>query len=52
MESWKNIRNWTRAEMLKHSQFRDIGVQIFAKQGAGQWTALHSVTIARQLLTQ
>ena len=42
----------TRAEMLKHSQFRDMDVQIFAKQSSSQWVELHRVRIARQLLTQ
>jgi hypothetical protein len=42
----------TRAEMLKHSEFRDTEVQIFAKRGSTQWTELQRVTIARQLLTQ
>jgi hypothetical protein len=42
----------TRAEMLKHSQFRDMDVQIFAKQSSSQWVELKRVRIARQLLTQ
>ncbi len=42
----------TRAEMLKHSQFRDMDAQIFAKQSSSQWVELHRVRIARQLLTQ
>ena len=41
----------TRAEMLKHSQFRDMRVQILVKQGSGQWTDLGSIDIKRQLLT-
>ena len=41
----------TRAEMLKHSHFRDMRVQILIKQGSGQWTDLGSVDIKRQLLT-
>jgi hypothetical protein len=42
----------SRADMLKNSQFRDLVVQIFAKQSSSQWTELHRVKIARQLLTQ
>jgi hypothetical protein len=42
----------SRADMLKNSQFRDIEVQIFAKQGAGQWVALQNVKIVRQVLTK
>src|SRR4051812_5350992 len=30
----------TRAEILKHSQFRDIEAQIFAKQSSSQWVEL------------
>jgi hypothetical protein len=41
----------TRADMLKHSQFRDMRVQILVKQGAGQWTDLGWIDIKRQLLT-
>ena len=42
----------TRAEMLKNSHFRDMDVQIFAKQSSSQWVELRRVRIARQLLTQ
>ena len=42
----------TRAEMLQHTDFRDMDVQIFGKQGGSQWIELHRVRIARQLLTQ
>lgn len=42
----------TRAEMLKNSQFRDMEVQIFAKQSSSQWVELQRVPITRQLLTQ
>lgn len=42
----------TRAEMLKHSQFRDMEAQIFAKQSSSQWVELQRAPIARQLLTQ
>jgi hypothetical protein len=41
----------TRAEMLKNSQFRDMEVQIFAKQSS-QWVELQRVPVTRQLLTQ
>ena len=42
----------TRAEMLKHSQFRDMEASIFAKQSSSQWVELQRVPITRQLLTQ
>jgi hypothetical protein len=42
----------TRAEMLKHSGFRDMEATIFAKQSSSQWVELQRVPIARQLLTQ
>lgn len=42
----------TRAEMLKHSQFRDMEASIFAKQSSSQWVELQRVPVARQLLTQ
>jgi hypothetical protein len=42
----------TRAEMLKNSQFRDMDVQIFAKQTSSQWVELHKARVARQILTQ
>jgi hypothetical protein len=42
----------TRAEMLKHTQFRDMDASIFAKQSSSQWVELQRVTITRQLLTQ
>jgi hypothetical protein len=42
----------TRAEMLKNSHFRDVEVQIFAKQSSSQWVELQRVKIARQLLTE
>jgi hypothetical protein len=42
----------TRAEMLKNSHFRDMEVQIFAKQSSAQWVELHRVKIARQLVTE
>jgi hypothetical protein len=42
----------TRVEMLANSRFRDLDVQIFAKQSSSQWVELQRVRIARQLLTQ
>ena len=42
----------TRAEMLKNSKFRDMEVQIFAKQSSSQWVELQRVPVSRQLLTQ
>lgn len=42
----------TRAEMLKNSHFRDIEVQVFAKQSSSQWVELKRVPVTRQLLTQ
>jgi hypothetical protein len=42
----------TRAEMLKHSLFRDVAVQIFAKQSSAQWVELQRVEVQRQVLTQ
>ena len=37
--------------MLKHTNFLDMNIQIFAKQGGSQWIELHRARIARQLLT-
>jgi hypothetical protein len=42
----------TRAEMLKNSHFRDMEVQIFAKQSSSQWVELQRGKIARQLLIE
>jgi hypothetical protein len=42
----------TRAEMLKHSSFRDMNAVVFVRQAAAQWVELHRVRIERQLLTQ
>lgn len=42
----------SRLDMLKHSQFVDMNVQIMAKQPSGQWVELHKLTIERQLLTK
>ena len=42
----------SRAEMLKNSHFRDMNVQVFAKESAAQWVELHRLKIPRQLLTR
>jgi hypothetical protein len=42
----------SRADMLKNSSFRDVTVQIFAKQTSAQWVELHRVKVPRQVLTQ
>ena len=42
----------TRVQMLENSHFRDMEVQIFAKQSSSQWVELQRVKIARQLLTE
>lgn len=42
----------SRAEMLANSQFRDMRVHLFAKQGSGQWAEIASFDVARQLLPQ
>lgn len=42
----------SRADMLKHSSFRDVTIQIFVKQTSAQWIELHRVKVQRQVLTQ
>ena len=42
----------SRADMLKHSQFRDMHVQIFVKRGSAQWVDLGRIDVPRTLLTQ
>ncbi len=42
----------SRADMLKHSEFRDMRVQILVKQGSTQWTNIGWVDVKRQLITQ
>ena len=42
----------SRADMLKHSQFRDMRVQILVKVGSSQWADVGWIDIKRQLLTQ
>lgn len=41
----------SRADMLQHSAFRDVSVQIFAKQSSAQWVELGTVTVPRRVLT-
>jgi hypothetical protein len=41
-----------RAQMLKHTQFVDAHLQLFAKHGGKQWVKLGEWPIARDLLTQ
>ena len=40
----------SRADMLKHSSFRDMDAEIFARQSSSQWVSLHKVRIARELI--
>ena len=40
----------SRADMLRHSQFRDMRVHIFARHGSAQWAELGQYDIPRQLL--
>lgn len=42
----------TRADMLKHSMFRDLEATIFVRQSSNRWVELHKVKIDRQLLTR
>lgn len=42
----------TRADMLKNSSFRDVAVQVFAKQSSAQWVELQRITVQRQILTR
>jgi len=42
----------SRADMLKHSQFRDLRVQILVKAGSAQWTDLGWIDVKRHLITQ
>lgn len=39
-----------RVEMFQHQGFKDIVVQVFAKQGGNQWVKLTEQVIDRQLL--
>ena len=40
----------SRADMLKHKDFIDMEVEVFARHNS-QWVPLHKVRISRQLLT-
>jgi len=42
----------TRAQMLKHTQFKDAQVQVFLKHGGEQYVKLGEWPVARELLTQ
>ena len=42
----------SRADMLKHSQFRDTDAEIFVRQSSSQWVSLHKVRVERQILTR
>jgi hypothetical protein len=42
----------SRADMLKHSQFRDMRVQILLKHGSAQWTDLGWIDVKRELILQ
>jgi hypothetical protein len=40
----------SRADILKHTQFRDLEAQILGRQGSRQWIELHRVKVERRLL--
>jgi hypothetical protein len=40
----------SRADILKHSQFQDVRVHIFAKHSASQWVEIATYDIPRQVL--
>jgi hypothetical protein len=42
----------SRLDMLKNSHFRDIDVEILARESAAQWISLRKERVARQLLTK
>jgi len=42
----------SRADMLKHSLFKDMRVHIFAKHSASQWVEVAQFDLPRQILTQ
>jgi hypothetical protein len=42
----------TRAEILKHSQFRDVRARIYAKHSSAQWVDLGTIDVPRQLITR
>lgn len=41
----------SRADMLKHTSFIDMDVEIFGRQTSSQWVSLHKVRVSRLLLT-
>jgi hypothetical protein len=41
----------SRADLLKHSQFQDVRVHIFAKHSSSQWVELAQFDLPRQILT-
>ena len=41
----------SRADMLKHSQFQDMRVHVFAKHSASQWVEIAQFDLPRQILT-
>jgi hypothetical protein len=42
----------SRAQMLQHTEFRDVQVEVFAKHGSRQWVKLTTFKVDRQLLTR
>ena len=42
----------SRADILKHTQFQDVRVHIFAKHSASQWVEITTFDIPRQVLAQ
>ena len=42
----------SRADILKHSQFQDVRVHVFAKHSASQWVEIGTFDVPRQVLAQ
>jgi hypothetical protein len=42
----------SRADILNHTQFRDVRVHVFAKHSSSQWVEIAQYDLPRQLLTQ
>ena len=42
----------SRADILKHTMFRDVRVHIFAKHSASQWVEIATFDLPRQVLAQ
>lgn len=42
----------SRADILKHSEFRDVRVHLFAKHSASQWVEIGAYDIPRKVLAQ